>query len=73
MINLIGNFYLLLPGFRTRRLVYTFDTSEYPGYDDYVEHTYKKVFWKLYVLVKSTTYYDEDRSYISFKDKIILE
>ena len=69
MIRLFNNFYLLDNGFRAKRLMFTFSNRIHSKYEDYTEHTYIKLFWRVYKLVRSTTYFDQNRPPLSFVHK----
>jgi hypothetical protein len=61
MKHLLNNFYLLPKGFRQRKLAYTFHTSKVRNFEDYTESTYIRLFWRLYLHVRVTSYFDPNR------------
>ena len=69
MKRILNTLYLLPSGFRQRKLVYSFNPSETLKYDDFIQHTYIKLFWRFYRLVRTTVYYDTNRPSLPYINK----
>lgn len=69
MKRLFNTIYLLPRGFRQRKVTYSFYPNEYGKYEDFIQHTYIKLFWRVYRLVRTTLYYDTNRSSLPYVNK----
>lgn len=73
MTRLLNTIYLLPRGFRKRKVVYSFNNNENSQYEDLIQHSYIKLFWRFYRLVRTTLYYDTKRPTIPYVNKFRIK